>query len=67
MGLRNKALKKLDNNNKKTNNSIKKMGYSSEQRVLNRGISNDWKSLKKFLNILSNQENKNQNNSETPS
>ena len=43
------------------------MGYISKQRILNRRISNDQKTLKEMLNILSQQGNANQNNSEVPS
>ena len=56
-----KELKKLDS--KILNNQIKKMWYWTEQRILN------WvqKTLKVMLNLLSNQENANQNHFEIPS
>ena len=60
-----KELKKLDT--KTLINLIKKMGYWTEQRILNRRNSNDPKTLKVMLNLLSNQENANQNHFEIPS
>jgi hypothetical protein len=39
----------------------------SKQRILNRGISYGWETLKEIFNILSNQGNANQNDSEIPS
>ena len=59
-----KELKKLDT--KTLINPIKKMGYWSEQRILNRRTPNGQKTLKVMLNILSDQGNANQNNYEIP-
>ena len=56
-----KELKKLDIKN--LNNPIKKWGT---QLILNRRISDDQKILKEMFNILSHQENANQNDSGIP-
>jgi hypothetical protein len=40
------------------------MEYKAKQRILNRGISNGQEALKEVFNILSHQENINQNYSE---
>ena len=53
-----KELKKQDIN--KLTNSIK-MGYRSEQRIFNKGISNGWEILKEMFSILSHLANANQN------
>jgi hypothetical protein len=37
------------------------MGYSSKQRILYRGNSNGWETLKRNVNILSHQGHTNQN------
>jgi len=37
------------------------MGYTSKQRILNRGLSNGQEALKEKFNILSHQGNLNQN------
>jgi len=43
------------------------MGYRGQERILNRGILNVLKAPKEMFNILSHQENANQNNSESTS
>ena len=43
------------------------MGYETKQRILNRSISNDQKTLNKMFNSISHQGNANQNNSEISS
>ena len=43
------------------------MGHGTEQRILNRKISNGRKTLKEMFNILGHQRNENQNDSEIPS
>lgn len=43
------------------------MEYRSEQKILNRGISNIWEEFKEMFNILGHQENENENDSEIPS
>ena len=41
----------------------KQRGYKTKQRILNRGISNSQETLKEMFNIVSPQENANQNKS----
>ena len=45
---------------------MKKKGYSTEQRILNRKTSNGQKTLNVMFNLLSNQGNADQNNFEIP-
>jgi hypothetical protein len=42
------------------------MGYRAKQAILNRGIPNGLEATKEMFNILSHQENANQNNPEIP-
>jgi hypothetical protein len=58
-------LKKLDSS--KPNNPVLKIQYRAKQRLLKRGLSNGQETIKEILNVLSHQENANQNDSEIPS
>jgi hypothetical protein len=51
-------------NSKKPNNEVKKKSGTELNRILNRGISNGPEALKEMFNILSQQGNENQNDSE---
>jgi hypothetical protein len=42
------------------------MGYRAKQKILNKGISNGWEELKEIFNVLSHQENANQDDREIP-
>ena len=59
-----KELKKL--HIKILNNPVLKMGYKTNQRILNKRIACCQKTLKEMFNILSHQGNENKNNSEIP-
>ena len=50
---------------RKSNNPIK-TGYRAQQNILYWGILNDLEAPKEMFNILSHQENENQNNPEIP-
>ena len=62
-----KVHKELENLDTFKPRSKLNMGYRSEQKILNRGISNIWEEFKEMFNILSHQENENENDSEIPS
>ena len=54
----------LISKHRKLKNLDIKMGYRSKLRVLNRRITNDQKTIKELLSLLSHQANENQNDSE---
>jgi hypothetical protein len=51
---------------KKTKQINKKMGYRTEPRIHNWGISNGWEAPKEMFKVLSDQRNANQNDPEIP-